>query len=282
MNTEANKKEANSRAAAAVKKKAKMTRSKHNERLLGRKANNQTNVFKIESIELNKRENKIEKKTYEIRSDRGKSCEIISTNIEIIPTNDNDELEERKAELAATHAHKNKSLPRMNKFIDIIDLKRLPAPNSCSYQDDTIIQPEANGILNTVVDDVDNVINKFDLITTEIANKFECNKQPLSANQKDASPVSTRIDPVDCSLEKQDLNANNAANNSAETNKHNDLVSGDLPEGQDSLLDESNAQILSEVEQTAKFLVETTIDNIRKRNESAGEQASLVDEKASN
>jgi hypothetical protein len=273
MNIESNKRDANTQT---VKKKTKMTRSKHNERLLGRNTNNQANVFKIESIELNKRENKIEKKTYEIRSDRGKSCEIISTNVEIIPTDDcnnrnemNKELEEQKDELFPD-SQKYKSLPRMNKFIDLIDLKRLPAPNSCSYQDDTINQSKANATMNTSLVDVDTVISKFDLITTDISNKYECNKLAPYASQKNNSLVTGQIDSLESALETQIVDANKT---DQMDNKQNDVIKSDLPEEKSSLLDEDNTPILSEIEQTARFLVEATIENIRKSIEVWGEEA---------
>ena len=69
-------------------------------------------------------------------------------------------------------ASKAKSLPRMRKYVELIELSKLPAVDSCSYQDDTIdseclqdgkLNKNYEKIVATVVD-YKKVADKFDLM----------------------------------------------------------------------------------------------------------------------
>ena len=101
---------------------------------------------RISAIEFDAKTNRIEKKVYRVREKIDNS----STN--------------RKK-------RKFKSLPRMTKFIEFVDIRRLPKSNAVSYQDDTIETTgdqltSTNTKPSTSAIEMQNVINKLDLSFT--------------------------------------------------------------------------------------------------------------------
>ena len=157
----------------------------HKSRAVNKKTPNES--IKICSIEFNKRENKIEKKVFQINNTKVEiknkpESRVISYKTEFVDKKSN--LNSPKGVLFnCTHKsqRKFKSLPRMTKFIEFVDIKRLPAFDSYSYQDDTIktedTQKESNNTTfnSTSLNDFRMIVNKFDLNT----NIFTCGSTPI-------------------------------------------------------------------------------------------------------
>lgn len=102
---------------------------------------------------------------------------------------------DRKKKVIEKKVYKFKSLPRMSKFIEFVDIKRLPAVNSYSYQDDTIDikqqDPVACSYGSTAISDLRKIVNKFDLSLG--ARIITSGSTPCAKNKVDYESPTTRI-----------------------------------------------------------------------------------------
>lgn len=153
------------------------------------------NLIKISSIELNKKDKTIEKKVFKIKdmdtcnfraktyskneqalsetakskhSSRIAKAKKVSSISKIPPIVKQEQSFEAGVD---ANERKFKSLPRMTKFVEFADVKRLtPTTNSFSFQDDSASQHDDNmlplSFTSTSYNDVRKIINKFDLNLT--------------------------------------------------------------------------------------------------------------------
>ena len=151
------------------------------------------NLIKISSIELNKKDNTIEKKVFKIKdmdtcnfraktyskneqalsepaktkhSSRVAKAKKVSSISKIPPIVKQEQSFEAGVD---ANERKFKSLPRMTKFVEFVDVKRLPPPNSFSFLDDSVSHDDNMlplSFTSTSYSDVRKIINKFDLNLT--------------------------------------------------------------------------------------------------------------------